>query len=106
MEQTFEGRKRKNDVMTSLTPRQEEHFKKLAAKTPSPCLTCGLPYMEFREGWIDPCIGKLPGVIFACCGHGQETGYIAFENGTVIRFKDCKVEREESVVKPFKDKSK
>lgn len=39
---------------------------------------------------IDPCLGKLPGVLFACCGHGGKThshdGYIYFENGTTIRF--------------------
>lgn len=39
----------------------------------------------------DPCLGKLPGVNFACCGHGGKSnqsadGYISFENGTVIRF--------------------
>ncbi len=39
----------------------------------------------------DPCIGKLPGVLFACCGHGGKTkanggGYIYFENGVTIRF--------------------
>ena len=52
-----------------------------------------------KEGWIcpacglargpslhDPCIENLPGVDFACCGHGQHSGYISFEDGTVIRF--------------------
>jgi len=35
---------------------------------------------------IDTCIGKLPGVKFACCGHGNREGsYIMFENGVVIR---------------------
>jgi hypothetical protein len=40
----------------------------------------------------DPCIGYLPGVRYACCGHGGRSlsgsydGYIFFENGTVIRF--------------------
>ena len=33
----------------------------------------------------DPCIENLPGVEFACCGHGRSDGYIAFTNGTVIR---------------------
>jgi hypothetical protein len=33
----------------------------------------------------DPCfMGKLPGVIDACCGHGKCEGYIYFEEGTVI----------------------
>lgn len=34
----------------------------------------------------DPCIGLLPGVKFACCGHGVGRGYIYFTNGTIIRF--------------------
>jgi hypothetical protein len=32
----------------------------------------------------DPCIADLPGVEFACCGHGTGDGYIAFENGLSI----------------------
>lgn len=35
----------------------------------------------------DPCLGTLPGVRYACCGHGEpEGGYIMFENGTTIYF--------------------
>jgi hypothetical protein len=26
----------------------------------------------------DPCIANLPGVEFACCGHGDSEGYIKF----------------------------
>lgn len=38
-----------------------------------------------KEG-PDACLGTLPGVKFACCGHGQSgQGYIAFNNGVVIR---------------------
>lgn len=33
----------------------------------------------------DYCIKDLPGVVFACCGHGVEKGYIRFENGVTIR---------------------
>jgi len=29
----------------------------------------------------DPCIANLPGVQFACCGHGVEDGYVMFEDG-------------------------
>ena len=42
-----------------------------------------------RTGYADPCIGILPGVKYACCGHGNQpysAGYIFFENGVVIRF--------------------
>lgn len=35
----------------------------------------------------DPCFGMLPGVKFACCGHGEKDGgYISFENGIAIYF--------------------
>jgi hypothetical protein len=34
----------------------------------------------------DPCIAGLPGVKYACCGHGASEGYIFFENGIAIRF--------------------
>lgn len=33
----------------------------------------------------DPCIANLPGVEYACCGHGQEIGYVSFINGKTIR---------------------
>ena len=33
----------------------------------------------------DGCLGTLPGVMNACCGHGTEEGYIQFENGVTIR---------------------
>lgn len=49
-----------------------------------PCPRCG----EFRgEDGIDPCLGKLPGVTAACCGHGAEDGYVMFDNGVCIRGK-------------------
>lgn len=48
---------------------------------PRPCPKCG----EFRtEDGHDPCIKNLPGVKFACCGHGKKDGYIYFENGIVV----------------------
>lgn len=41
----------------------------------------------------DPCIAHLPGVNFACCGHGEEDGYISFIDGTAIYFTTKKVVR-------------
>ena len=42
----------------------------------------------------DPCLGELPGVDFACCGHGGHpgttmtgSGYIDFSNGKTVRFR-------------------
>ena len=46
------------------------------------CVRCG--NMPTQEGH-DSCIANLPGVQFACCGHGAERGYIKFENGVIIR---------------------
>jgi hypothetical protein len=47
-----------------------------------PCPLCGgLPTPEGH----DPCIANLPGVCYACCGHGVEEGYVVFETGHVIR---------------------
>jgi hypothetical protein len=33
----------------------------------------------------DPCIARLPGVKFACCGHGVRPGYVVFHGGRVLR---------------------
>jgi len=33
----------------------------------------------------DSCLGYLPGVTAACCGHGKR-GYIYFNNGRLISF--------------------
>lgn len=50
------------------------------------CPHCNKPR---GDDGVDPCLGLLPGVAFACCGHGGHDGargYIAFTNGVVIRF--------------------
>lgn len=49
------------------------------------------PHCHKRRGpdRHDPCLGQLPGVNYACCGHGghgDTQGYISFTDGTVIRF--------------------
>jgi len=34
----------------------------------------------------DACLGKLPGVMNACCGHGESSeAYVQFTNGVMIR---------------------
>ena len=47
-----------------------------------PCKKCG---KNVTKDGHDPCIANLPGVKFACCGHGKEKGYVSFGNGIVIR---------------------
>jgi hypothetical protein len=46
-----------------------------------PCKVCGeLPTPEAH----DACLGKLPGVSAACCGHGKTKGCVLFESGLMI----------------------
>ena len=48
---------------------------------PTTCGHCGEPC---GGGLIDPCLGHLPGVIGACCGHGTNqpyAPYVWFEDG-------------------------
>jgi hypothetical protein len=42
----------------------------------------------------DPCIARLPGVRYACCGHGVREGYIQFDNGVVVRGYFTDIERD------------
>lgn len=49
-----------------------------------PCKKCGSTESS-NEGHVDECLGQLPGVTNACCGHGAAEGsYICFENGVTI----------------------
>ena len=51
-----------------------------------PCIKCGKLFEGSYEGMPDPCLGRLPGVNNACCGHGiKEESYIRFTNGTIIK---------------------
>ena len=47
-----------------------------------PCVKCG---RTVTFGDHDPCLGILPGVRQACCGHGVlEKSFISFDNGLII----------------------
>lgn len=49
-----------------------------------PCKKCGANILLGIE--VDPCLGQLPGVDNACCGHGErEEAYIRFNNGKVVK---------------------
>lgn len=52
------------------------------------CPKCGKK--QTPEGH-DPCIPNLPGVDFACCGHGIKKGYVKFTNGIILtgEFNHC-----------------
>lgn len=48
-----------------------------------PCVKC--QRLATPKGH-DACMANLPGVKYACCGHGdREQAYVMFENGMVIR---------------------
>jgi hypothetical protein len=52
------------------------------------CQYCGVerPCVSSGSTCADPCLGVLPGVRYACCGHGvRSTAYVRFENGATIR---------------------
>jgi hypothetical protein len=47
------------------------------------CTVCGADVGADRP---DACLGTLPGVIEACCGHGEpRKAYITFDTGLIIR---------------------
>ena len=51
-----------------------------------PCKRCGRTFQGSNEGDADLCLGELPGVDNACCGHGvREEAYIRFVNGVTVR---------------------
>lgn len=48
-----------------------------------PCIKCGELFGREEE---DICLGMLPGVDNACCGHGDPSmAYIRFTNGIIVR---------------------
>lgn len=49
------------------------------------CGACGVA-CPLGEGEYDPCLGVLPGVDNACCGHGvRDESYVRFTTGVVLR---------------------
>lgn len=49
--------------------------------------TCSLCDQRRGDDGHDPCFGHLPGIQFACCGHGGDglcEAYLYFENGVRI----------------------
>lgn len=46
------------------------------------CTRCG--HLPTKKGH-DWCIRNMPGVRHACCGHGEQDGYIMFKNGVTIK---------------------
>ncbi len=60
-------------------------------KYSSLCKKCNKPRFTYTvvKGELikhDTCLGIIPGVISACCGHGEHVGHIVFEDRTRITF--------------------
>lgn len=52
-----------------------------------PCGYCGLISTHNDH---DGCLGELPGIMNACCGHGQPSeAYLQYCNGSIIRGKQA-----------------
>jgi hypothetical protein len=62
-------------------------------KVAKSCKACGAdrPVSEAP----DPCLGTLPGIRFACCGHGQREGqcYLVYEDGRKVYGEDARQEQ-------------
>ena len=57
-----------------------------------PCKKCGKIFEGSNNGEADLCLGDLPGVDNACCGHGVHTdSYVRFTSGRVLT--DFTIER-------------
>ena len=51
-----------------------------------PCKKCGKLFEGSNKGQADRCLGELPGVDNACCGHGDPSAaYVRFTNGVVLK---------------------
>jgi hypothetical protein len=64
----------------------------MAFRNHEPGSRCPVCKLERTPEGHDPCLGTLPGVKFACCGHGYKRGYIYFTNGIIIRFRSEAIE--------------
>lgn len=66
--------------------RYSDTGEKVSLEKARPCKRCGRVFQGSNHGDADPCLGTLPGVDNACCGHGiRDESYIRFENGMVVR---------------------
>jgi hypothetical protein len=61
----------------------EEGFVRFSWASVRRCNVCGADAAADRP---DACFGMLPGVVEACCGHGDKRkAYIHFDSGLIIR---------------------
>lgn len=67
-----------------LTKTRKAGFRPREVLVETVCGVCQRAYVPQYEH--DPCIAALPGIRYACCGHGAGDGYLYFNNGIVVRF--------------------
>jgi len=61
--------------------------KEITVNNNRPCGYCGLPNTSQN---YDGCLGKLPKIMNACCGHGQEDeSYLQYWDGSIISGKQA-----------------
>jgi len=65
---------------------------KISLSVARPCNNCGKHTIKDGKEEYDSCIGRLPGVKNACCGHGNiyET-YVQLLDNTLIKGADAKI---------------
>lgn len=64
-------------------------------------ISCGVCGEKSTKEGHDNCIGTLPGVVNACCGHGQtDEAYVMFSNGFILRSNSAL-----NVISNFKEKT-
>jgi hypothetical protein len=64
----------------ALCRRSDADVDEAGASVERPCVQCGL--LAAPDG-PDPCLGMLPDVKAACCGHGVDEPYVLVGHGTV-----------------------
>jgi hypothetical protein len=65
--------------------RYDDTWELVSYARPRPCPSC---HRNPTPEGHDACLGTLPGVTHACCGHGDPSeAYVRFEDGTELRGK-------------------
>lgn len=66
---------------------QTWHFEATGQKvSDNPDIKCGHCQLEPTPEGHDGCLGTLPGVMNACCGHGDDSAaYVQFPDGSCVR---------------------
>ena len=60
---------------------------RVSIEMPRPCVRCGR--FPTIEGY-DACLGYIPGVKSACCGHGVEPPYLVTNEGRELRGEEAR----------------